>query len=62
MAYGLSPRAFIESGPSEQVAKAGSIGWPHQSWRALSEARRLALIEQALRPANDRIDGFPAAL
>ncbi len=55
MAYGLSTRAFIEDGPAGQVATA-------PSWRALDETRRLALVEQAVRAANDRIDAFPLAL
>jgi len=29
---------------------------------ALDAARRLALVERALHPANDCIDGFPIAL
>ena len=62
MAYGLSTRAFIEDGPVEQVAKANSIRSTARSWRVMSEACRLELIEQALRPANDRIDGYPIAL
>lgn len=62
MAYGLSTRAFSEDGLAGQVAKRVSNRPPAQSWRALSETRRLAIIEQALRPANDRIDGYPAAL
>jgi hypothetical protein len=62
MAYGLSTRAFIEDGPSEQVAKAQAMRSTARSWSALNEACRLAVIEQALRPANDRIDGFPLAL
>lgn len=62
MAYGLSTRAFIEGGPAEQVAKVDSIRSTARSWRVLSEACRLALVEQAVRAANDRIDGFPLAL
>jgi hypothetical protein len=62
MAYGLSTRAFIEDGPVEQVAKAGIMRSTARSWRALSEAGRLEIIERALRPANDRIDGYPIAL
>jgi hypothetical protein len=62
MAYGLSTRAFIEDGPVEQVAKADATRSTARSWRALSEACRLEVIEQALRPANDRIDGYPMAL
>jgi hypothetical protein len=62
MAYGLSPRAFIEDGPVEQVARAESIRTTARSWSALSDASRLAVVEQALRAANDRIDGYPLAL
>jgi hypothetical protein len=62
MAYGLSTRAFIEDGPEAQVAQAGSLRSTARSWRALDEARRLAVIERALHPANDCIDSFPVAL
>jgi len=62
MAYGLSTRAFIEDGPVEQVAKAKTIRSTARTWRALSDASRLEVIEQALRAANDRIDGYPIAL
>ena len=62
MAYGLSTRAFIEDGPVEQVAKAEATRSTARSWRALSEASRLEVIEQALRAANDRIDPYPLAL
>ena len=62
MAYGLSTRAFIEDGPVEQVAKAEAIRSTARTWRALNEANRLAISEQALRAANDRIDGYPIAL
>jgi hypothetical protein len=62
MAYGLSTRAFIEDGPAEQAAKAESIRSTARSWHALTEACRLEIIEQALRAANDRIDGYPLAL
>ena len=62
MAYGLSTRAFVENGPVEQVAKAESPRTTARSWRALSEACRLEVIEQAMRAANDRIDGYPIAL
>ena len=56
MAYGLSTRAPSEDGPIAQVVKAA------RSWRMLSDASRLEAIEQALRAANDRIDGYPLAL
>ena len=62
MAYGLSTRAFIEGGAVEQVAKVDASPSTARSWRALSEACRLALVEQAVRAANDRIDGYPLAL
>jgi len=62
MAYGLSPRAFIEDGPAEHVAKADAVRSTARAWRALDEARRLELIERALCPANDRIDSYPLAL
>ncbi|MEA3080335.1 MAG: hypothetical protein QOD54_3 [Sphingomonadales bacterium] len=62
MAYGLSTRAFIENGPVEQVAKAEELRTTARSWRILSEARRLELVECAVRAANDRIDAFPLAL
>ena len=62
MTYGLSTRAFIEDGPVEQVAKVEANRSTARSWRALSEASRLEVIEQALRAANDRIDAYPLAL
>jgi len=62
MAYGLSTRAFIEDGPVEQVAKAEMLRTTARSWRALSDACRLEIVERAVRAANDRIDGFPVAL
>jgi hypothetical protein len=57
MAYGLSTRAFIEEGPVEQVARADALRTTARSWRILSEARRLAAIEQRIGR-----DGFPIAL
>lgn len=62
MAYGLSTRAFVEDGPVEQVAKAQSIRSTARTWHVLNEACRLAVIEQALKAANDHADGYPAAL
>ena len=62
MAYGLSTRVFIEDGPAEQVAKAEAVRSTARSWRVLSDASRLEIVEQALRAANDRIDGYPIAL
>jgi hypothetical protein len=62
MTYGLSTRAFIEDGPTEQVAQADALRSTARAWRTLDEAHRLELIEKALKPANDRIDAFPLAL
>ena len=62
MTYGLSTRAFVEDGPVEQIAKAQALRSTARSWRALTAAGRLEIIEQALRAANDRIDGYPIAL
>jgi hypothetical protein len=62
MAYGLSTRVFIEDGPVAQVADADAQRSTAKAWRVLDEARRFELIERALNPANDRIDGFPLAL
>ena len=62
MAYGFSTRAFIEGGPVEQVAKAEAARTTARAWRTLNEACRLAVVEQAVRAANDRIDAYPLAL
>jgi hypothetical protein len=62
MTYGLSTRAFIEDGPAVQAIRQRSSYSTARSWRALSAERRIALIEQALEPANDRIDAYPLAL
>jgi hypothetical protein len=62
MTYGLGTRVFIEDGPAEQVAKADTLRSTARAWQALDEARRLALVERALNPANDCIDAFPMAL
>jgi hypothetical protein len=62
MAYGLSTRAFIENGPSELLAREDALRSTARTWRVLDESRRLALIECALRPANDCFDSFPLAL
>jgi hypothetical protein len=62
MTYGLNTRVFIEDGPTAQVAQADALRSTARAWRALDEARRLALVERALCPANDCIDAFPFAL
>jgi len=62
MAYGLSTRLFVEDGPVIQVAQAQVLRSTARSWRALDEAHRIALVEQAMNPANDCIDAYPFAL
>lgn len=62
MTYGLSTRVFIEDGPTAMVAQADAVRSTARKWRALDEAHRIALVERALRPANDRIDAYPLAL
>ena len=62
MAYGLSPRLFVENGPAIQSA---SVRERRRAlWRALDAERRLTLVDRALvRPANENlIDGLPVAL
>jgi hypothetical protein len=56
MAYGNRSRAFINNTPASVAAKAAPIRSADRSWESLSEACRLALVEQTLA------DGFPAAL
>ena len=62
MPYGLSPTAFIEDGPEAQAIHVRMSHSTARSWRALDADRRLQLIEQALRPANDLVDAYPLAL
>ena len=64
MAYGFNPRLFVENGPA--VTAAGAYGprssLVYRGWRGLDPERRFAAVENALRPANDVIDGYPLAL
>lgn len=62
MILGHSPRAFIEDGPAEQLARTEATRSTARTWRLLDEARRIELVERALSPANDCFDGFPIAL
>ena len=62
MAYGLSTRVFVENGPFEQVARLQSARSTARSWHTLNSKCRLAIVEQALRAANDELDEFPFAL
>ncbi|MFC7537543.1 hypothetical protein ACFQPG_09205 [Sphingomonas sp. GCM10030256] len=52
MAYGLSPRLFVENGPVNQATAAvyrrSPVGSTSRSWLALSRERRLTAVEAAL--------------
>ena len=62
MTYGLGTRASNHDPRPEQIAGADPRRSTAKAWRALDEARRLELVERALVPANDCIDGFPLTL
>jgi hypothetical protein len=62
MTYGLGTPAFDEDGLGAKAATANFRRPIGRSWRALDEARRFALVERALNPANDFYDAFPLAL
>ena len=64
MAYGLNPRLFVENGPAVTAARLGPArsSLVYRGWRALAPERRLAIVEKALRPANDDADSYPLAL
>ncbi len=65
MAYGLNPGLFLENGPALQAAQQRNSrsSTVYRAWRGLDQDRRLAVIERALKPANDDgVDGYPLAL
>ena len=64
MPYGLNPRLFIENGPAVTAAEGHSprSSRVYRAWRQLDRERRFAVVERALRPANDLIDEYPLAL
>lgn len=62
MILGHNVRAFIEDGPAVQAIRVREARSSARSWHALNPERRLALVEHALKPANDIIDDFPLAL
>lgn len=62
MIHGLSTRAFIENGPAGQTLRSQATRSDSRGWRALEADCRLALVERALKPANDLHDAYPAAL
>ena len=54
MAYGVSPRLYLENGPAIEAAKAQarSSATSYQSiWEALDAKQRMAIIERQLRTA-----------
>ncbi len=59
MTYGLNKSAFIENGAAVRVQQLRLSRSIARSWSLLDRARRLALIDRALRPGSD---GFPLAL
>ena len=64
MAYGLNPRLFVENGPAVTAAEVQNprSSMVYRAWRGLPSERRLAVVERALKPANDLIDEYPLAL
>jgi hypothetical protein len=64
MTYGHRSRASAENhAATERAVARGSGTWgDYQAWRQLDPDSRFALIQQALKPANDIIDEFPLAL
>ena len=54
MAYGVSPRLYLENGPAIEAAKAQarSSAASYQSmWEALEAKQRMAVIDRQLRTA-----------
>ena len=64
MTYGLNTRAPADDSVvvKRALARASGTWGGHQAWRQFDPEQRLALVEQALRPANDLIDAYPLAL
>ena len=62
MTYGLNTAVFIEDGAAARAERVRVTRSTARSWTVLDRERRLALVERALRPANDLIDGYPLAL
>jgi hypothetical protein len=62
MPYGLSTALFVENGPAVQAAQVIETRSTARTWRGLTADCRLALVEHALKPANDVIDAYPLAL
>ena len=62
MAYGHKSAAYIENGPFELLGRAKASRSTSRSWRVLTEARRLAVVECALQASLEevaRTHGWP---
>ncbi len=64
MAYGLNPRLYVENGPAVMASESrpSRSSTVYRAWGDLSRECRLAVVEQALHPANDIFDEYPVAL
>ena len=62
MTYGLNQAVLIEHGAADLAEQVRRSRTTARNWNVLDHDRRLALAERTLRPANDRIDGYPLAL
>ena len=65
MTYGLSPRLFVENGPTVEADRARQLRSTNgfRAWRKLHRDIRFDLVDRALKaPANDLIDDYPLAL
>jgi len=65
MAYGLNRQLFVENGPALTAAdgRRPRSSVVYRAWRGLNPEHRLAIVERALKPANDdSVDGYPLAL
>jgi hypothetical protein len=63
MTYGHSIRLPAENAAVKRALDRTHGTWGgYQAWKKLDVDCRLALVEQALTPANDVIDEFPVVL
>ena len=63
MIYGLNKHDYLENGPAVLAERARASNSTARTWLGLDHDHRLAIVERALRPANDvAIDDFPLAL
>lgn len=63
MTYGHSTQPSAGNAAIQRALARASGSWGgYQAWRQLDEERRLALVERALKPANDFLDDYPVAL